>query len=237
MNTVPKKKLILRMPLLTALVFTASPIPVARAQDQSASVPVISRGDVQALAFGGFDLGQSFTRVSTPVAGQLVTLSPSSNGSIGGGGNLAFTTHWLAEGEGAYIGGSHIIYNSDSVLNQSPPTTQRNSIDAHSSAVLSSGGIRYQTRIPQSNHLLLYSAAGSGALRVRDHLKVAQIGGPPGGTYSEAAATTYAVFYAALGVDYYFSERVGIFVDGRVVRGPSVETFGRLSIGFFLKIR
>lgn len=139
---------------------------VAARGQESSSVPVLSRGDVELSGFGGFNVGQSFTRVSTTAfrAGlsPLNIVTPSSNGSIGGAGRVSISKRFLVDAEISYVGGGHLIFNQDYVLNQTPLIEQRVSVDAHSSAVLATGGGRYLFPTSRRSHLVPFVGGGEG---------------------------------------------------------------------------
>jgi hypothetical protein len=140
-------------------------------------------------------------------------------------------------GEFSYIGGSHIDFGQDYVPNQTPVQTVRASITAHSSAIMGAFGAKYLFPLSLKSHVVPFAAGGGGVLRVSDHLDQAVIGSSPGQTFSGSSDRNNGVGYLGAGAYYFFGERGGIFVEGRGFWGPSVATFGRLSIGIFFEIR
>jgi hypothetical protein len=209
-------------------------------QQQSASVPVLSPGNVQLSAFGGFNLGQSFTGFDTSIFNAGLTpqdlASRTSNGSVGGAARVNVTARLTLGVEVSYVGGGHLAFTQDIVQNTTPPLTQI-SLIAHSSGVIATGGGRYMFPISRRNHFIPYLTAAGGALIVRDHLSSATTGNEPNGLFSGLAVLARPIGYAAVGADYYFSERAGLTVEGGPFRAEGFSTFARLSVGVFVKIR
>lgn len=212
-----------------------------RAQQESSSVPVLSRGNIQAFAFGGFTVGGSFNRISTTEFRAGLTpvnlTTPSSNGSIGGGIDANLTRRLAVEGDVSYVGGSHLIFNQDYIPDQAPLQTIRASINAHSSGILGTAGGQYLLPHSRKGHLVPYLGAGGGILSVSTHLQQSVIGTQPGQSFSGSTRYNYGVGYFAAGTYYYFGERIGLMVEGRGYDGPSLSISGRLSIGMFFEIR
>jgi hypothetical protein len=208
-------------------------------QQQSASVPVLSPGNVQLSAFGGFNLGQSFTGFNTSIFNAGLTpqdlASRTSNGSVGGAARVSVTSRFIIGVEGSYVGGGHLVFTQDIVQNTTPPLTQV-SFSAHSSGLIATAGARYMFPISRRSHFIPYLTAAGGALIVRDHLSSATTGNAPNGLFSGLAVLARPIGYGAAGADYYFSERAGLTLEGGAFHAQGFSTFGRLSVGVFVKI-
>jgi hypothetical protein len=216
------------------------------AQQESASVPVLSPGSIELSAFAGFSLGQSFTGFNSNIFNAGLTpqnvATRSSNGSVGGSVRVYASHRFLFGGEVSYIGGGHIAFNEDISQNLSPPITQA-SLLAHSSAILATGGVRYLIPISRRSHFIPYVSGGAGALIVRDHLTETILGNSQALLnasnllFSGVENITHAAGYGDAGVSYYFSERAGIMFEGSGIRAGGLPFFGRVAIGMFVKLR
>jgi hypothetical protein len=150
------------------------------------------------------------------------------------------TRRLLVNAEFAYVAGGQLVLNQDYYLQpmpSNPPSTIRISVDGRSSGFLADGG--FQVRFPvQSNpHFVPYLGAGGGIFRSHIELNQSVIGNTPGQTFSGAVAQIHPIAQGAAGARYYFTERIGLMMEGKALGGSGVPLFGRLTVGIFFHVR
>jgi hypothetical protein len=205
------------------------------------SVPVLRQGNLELTAIGGFNGGGSLSSVATTAvntgATPLQVVTPSSNGSIGLRFSGSLTRRLLATVEWTYIAGGRIEFNQDYYFAQAAPTTLRTTVDAHASTMEFNGGLEYLFPITRAKRLIPFASVGGSAFRSAGDLTFAAIGGPPGNQFSGRFRTYHPAIGEGGGLRYYFGERVGFRVEGRLYQARNLGVFGRLGFGIFYRFR
>jgi len=205
------------------------------------SVPVLRAGELEATALGGFNTGGSLSSVTTTAINSsaipLQVVTPSSNGSIGLRITGNVTSTFLVTIEWTYIAGGRIQFTQDYFLAEPTPTTLRTSVDADASTMDFNGGVELLVPVKRSKRVIPFGFLGGSALRSAGDLTYAAIGSAPGNSFSGRFRTYHAAVDGGAGLRYYFNERVGVRVEGRVYKTRDLGVFGRLGLGIFYRFR
>jgi hypothetical protein len=220
---------------------TACVLCLAAFAAHAQSVPVLRRGELELTALGGFNVGGTLSSVATTAvnsgATPLQVVTPSSNGSIGLRLGANVSRRFLVTIEWTYIAGGRIEFTQDYFLARQPPTTQRTTVDAHASTMDFNGGVEYLFPIASTKRVIPFVLAGGSGLRSAGDLTFAAIGDAPGQSFSGRFRTFHAAADVGGGLRYYFNERVGFRVEGRVYKTRDLGVFGRLAFGLFYRFR